>query len=124
MIDIKSLRIGSYFHYDEKIFVLKKIEGDFVSGDRGRGDVKFNIGSIKPIPLTEQILLDLGFEKRDDDYCKKIGDYRFMVNLFENDISVQGSLEELIGFSFDKLELNKLQNIVYDISGKELKFKN
>ena len=121
MIYIKSLRIGSYFHYDEKIFVLKKIEGDFVSGDRGRGNVKFNIGSIKPIPLTEQILLNLGFEKQELYLNLSCGSFDLSIdegNLLLID-SYLGDYIVIGVFNF----LHQIQNIVYDLSGKELEFK-
>ena len=71
-IDPKELRIGSHVEYEDKRLMVVGI-ADFESGLRCGvalkvdGDVLLNAdpNRINPIPITEELLTELGFEKTD-----------------------------------------------------------
>jgi hypothetical protein len=86
-----------------------------------------NHGTYKPIPLTEEILLKAGFEKSGEgifnhDYFNGVYfeiDSEFIGNDNEN---ICGDFDECVHIRMPK-ELHKLQNIVFDLTGKELEIK-
>ena len=71
MIKPQELRIGSLLDVDGNIIKVGKIEENFISWNIAKDTAKFKIWNpflpisdkrINPIPLTEEILLNFGFE--------------------------------------------------------------
>ncbi len=65
MIQAKDLMLGSLFSYENCIYEAKVIRDNFVYGINKNGFApgEFPIETIKPIILSEEILLKCGFEK-------------------------------------------------------------
>ena len=118
------LRIGNSVLFRDKIrtvFQIRSSGCDFSIG--GNAYQSYIWEAIKPIPLTEDILLRLGFEK---------GFYRYE---FENyGLKCHKSLKEnhwivSQGFGIQFIELTEiqylhiLQNLFFSLTGEELKFK-
>ncbi len=72
---------------------------------------------IKPIELTEDVLLKCGFEKADDEWS--VAD--FCMQIFQGWLHY--SAGEGVKLSEKITTLHQLQNIYYAITGKELEFK-
>ncbi len=66
MIAPQDLRLGNLVEYDGKIFKVKEIRNYIIVCDRGKGNVDFTVNEISPLELTEDWLLKLGFEKKED----------------------------------------------------------
>ena len=108
---VQDLRVGNLVYRNNNIEVELHIEHLR----------RINNGSkvFKPIPLTEQRLIEFGFEKRED------GDY----NLFkqsEVDIVLKEDFSSWtcdgINFSVNYIEyVHQLQNLYYSLTGNELK---
>jgi len=89
------------------------------SNDDSRG-IKVPLQNVKPIPLTEEILLKCGFEKRKD------GDYN-LFNQSEVDIVLKSDFTSWtcdgINFSVTCINyLHQLQNLYYAIANQELNY--
>lgn len=69
MIDKKELRIGNSVMYDNRIFQISAITDEFPllnTPEFGIGVVDWN--NLHPIPITEEALVKMGFEKRGNDW--------------------------------------------------------
>ncbi len=64
MIQANELRLGNYFNYDNKIvFIAEILKDKLVTIYDGSGLEKgTTLGCLRPIPLTEEILLKAGFK--------------------------------------------------------------
>ena len=125
MIDIKSLRIGNnvYIPKTDQIAYISLISCAGLIGvnNDAIGLSGLTVNELEPIPLTEQILLDLGFEKQGSFLYLDCGIFGICINK-GNLICIEDNAKDsiVIGvFNF----LHQIQNIVYDLSGKELEFK-
>jgi len=121
------LRIGNYFtDEDKEPFTLKRIEFEddeadctLVYGNAVKGDYVW-IEDAKPIPLTEEWLVKLGFEKHhlySDQYNK--GNYSVV---FYKDNRVVFWISDCDGCpsSVDTPFVHSLQNLVHALTGEEL----
>lgn len=121
MIDIKEIRIGNVLKYRNYIFKAKKISEDY----------SFSGEDIFPIPITEDLLSDLGFDEEVDDTINRKY-YRLRLNGFRVDINkYSNTLGRDYGIHIDNLccdsvlsgdiqYLNQLQNYIYDSTHQEL----
>ncbi len=133
MIDIRELRIGNYISYfSNNELIFDKIKSIYFDDDDNvykfeLESGKFNlyhitIKGIKPIPITEELLLKCGFEVNNG-YCTRpdvdcISNSMSMI--FQNDeftVIIEWGEDVLCSFKY----LHQLQNYFYIISeGKEL----
>ena len=131
-MDIKELRVGNTIWrpccYDE---VVEIRENGIIGLDNLRGLISY--GEIEPIPITEELLLKIGFKKGRNDYfnyrdyndelsIRFIPNYTFIeyANLCFNPEDVT---ETNYGSSLElpnTLHLHTLQNIWYLLTEKEL----
>lgn len=134
-MEVKELRVGNKFWrpccYDE---VLEIRENGIIGLDSLRGLITYD--EIEPIPITEELLLKIGFKKERDGYLhysdhndefsiKFVLGYAFIeyANLCFNPEDVT---ETNYGSSLEfpnSLHLHTLQNIWHLLTGKELEIK-
>lgn len=128
MVDVNELRIGNWFiGYDNKPFQWELEHFKMLS----TVDVDEIIKS--PIPLTEDILLKCGFEKKSMYDVEK---YRIEVWFLEDIGYLSPNFEYCINASNDHSEydnitalstpmnsLHQLQNLYFSLTGKELEVK-
>lgn len=104
----------------EKTWMGRTIDGKHIDGLH---DVEFDtLKNIKPIELTEQMLLDNGFVLNENGLFKgKEG-----INLLRSGDGWEGVIFNKTShcdFYRDKIYLHELQNLYYEINKKELDFK-
>ena len=125
---VNELRLGNYVDFDGLSFTIKCISNNFIEADRGRGKVRFSINDLKPIPITEQWLLRLGFEK-EKEQDKLLATYFY----HKNNISrvefsdKHGNLYWHDNYSSiyhkEIKYVHQLQNIYFALIGEELEIK-
>lgn len=108
------LRIGSYVYFKDEVLFF-----EFESG--------WNFQYIKPIPLTEDWLLKLGFE-----YYAPLSHYRIVINdiWYKVKITFDGQfLFSFINLNYDEVNhmppkyigtVHQLQNLYFSLTGEEL----
>lgn len=117
-ISANELRIGNLLQWgDGEITVDLNVLRDF--------DV-YVINGLEPIPLTEEWLIRVGFEKQDSGYKINHPDY---CEWYQRDFPVIGELcqssdkEYLYDTDTDILRINsvhQLQNLIFALTGEEL----
>ena len=117
------LRIGNIIWrpccYDE---VVEIRENGIIGSDRLRGIIPFS--EIKPIPITENILLNCGFKKEHN------GEY---ITIYKKDDCIEILCQKNVYYPYDyhfdvclgkELKyVHELQNTVFVLTGKELEIK-
>lgn len=147
MIRINSLRIGNFvsiktekykvdvakvYHLEtgrmsNYPFSYNNIGCTFANCMAGHNDIRniYDISSINPIPLTEEILLNCGFEKHSRDgrvYYGRTG--FFHLHLFNESGSISYECRDNIEGNYIHLRvdsLHQLQNLYYAVTGMELR---
>ena len=72
----------------------------------------------KPIPLTEELLVKLGFFKSGFFYCKCLGIEHLNISL-KHEVTTIGDIEEV---SIEHIKhVHSLQNLYFALTGEELK---
>lgn len=140
MIDIKELRIGNYVNviFEKEIDrgngIIEDVEFNEiveVTGIDNLGliwdeeDREWNEKDVSPIPITEEWLIKLGFEKPviswicNFSFCSN----KFLLTEWDNDKgSWIISLNKNNGVLIDKAKyIHQLQNLYFALTGKELK---
>lgn len=134
MVDIKELRIGNivvgkYSSIIQSVNSIVKDDGysggyciHLLNGD------KFGADCIEPIPLTEELLLKCGFTKEYYGFSCDIVELSYGRFLCNDDtdkdklfLSINNAEYTISGVSLKYL--HQLQNIYYDLTGKELDVK-
>lgn len=125
MIQIQELRVGNYvstiypkFNYEKVKEIKEKVV--YTGNIKGIGYI-----SLKPIPLTEEILLKCGFELKgiifriNNGFANQFDvNYSLSRNVYYYDSSKYGIYNEV------KLKyLHQLQNLYYCLTGEELNIK-
>ena len=115
------LRIGNWVAYNNDFFIIKTISKYRVTATRGRGDVEFDYTSIKPIELTEEILLKCGFEQEliKHQYSLRLitlqlpneNDYHKKGRVYYNSWAIKNECVEY---------LHQLQNLYFSLTNEEL----
>lgn len=110
MIKATELRIGNWVEVEN--YKNIQLENVHPKGTT-HGDDQYLISMLKPIPLTEEILLKCGFRKISSViYIKN----KITINVF-SDVGVCFSLNE----RFSKIKsLHQLQNLYWCLAGEEL----
>jgi hypothetical protein len=118
MIEARELRIGNYTYPFDDIHLVsdKTIFRDSIKVCYKDFE---NTNNIQPIPLTEEWLLRLGFEREES---------RFGSHFYTNDFSLYTSKEGSLCFCYDNYlkhihYVHQLQNIAFALTGEELELK-
>ena len=133
-MEAKDLRIGNYVHdRNGKLLLIHHWEHEtkvsskppYLSENGLFGNPAFGhplteyIEYLKPIPLTEQWLLDFGFDKIDIlFYTKWVGDMCYEYDTQSQTLAF-GQLDDF-SFSIDAKFVHQLQNLIFALTGKEL----
>lgn len=123
------LRTGNYILHNGEIIKLTGVVGNTIHwGKSNFNALAFMCDCVKPIELTEEILLSCGFTKA---YHKLTGEHKHLPNYynlngFKINIEYFNGSDEISSFEFDLypiLELkylHKLQNLYFELETKEL----
>jgi hypothetical protein len=128
-MEAKELRIGNfiYLKYEGLMQVVNINSQGFDYVDCIKPNYKhigrYELQYLKPILLTEQCLLDFGFEKnigiiRYFTIYNEVGEH-YIFDLHTKTLSV-GTIDNHYCFAWDVEYVHRLQNIIHPISGKEL----
>ena len=141
MIDIKEIRVGNYFNLEnekEIVFadsILSLDKEILYSTINSKKYAFVGLSYLLPIKITEDLLLQLGFQKEVDEISRK-GFYMYMPNGFRVDINkYSNTLGRDYGIHIDNLcsdsvlsgdiqYLHQLQNYIYDATKQELDITN
>ena len=141
MIDIKEIRVGNYFNLEnekEIVFAdsILSLDKEILYSTINSKKYAF-VGSsyLLPIKITEDLLLQLGFQKEVDEISKE-GFYMHLPNGFRIDINkYSNTIGRDYGIHIDNLScdsvlrgdiqyLHQLQNYIYDATKQELNIEN
>lgn len=115
-MDIKEIRIGNWLTVHQP-FQVWAINGDGILMS-AKNHAGYNIEYTKGILLTDAYLIKLGFEWDEFTWCKRD------INIFLSGVNRQGSYtifhKNVSRVLLDINYIHELQNIVYDLEGKEL----
>ena len=119
MIQAKDLRIGNYVVFSEDGTIFKVIEiSEKGLGIENRQEITWiEMETFDPIPLTEEILLKCGFEKKG----KRI--FKGWFYLWEENGLIVFALAEMhdeIGCYLSIKSVHQLQNLYWCLCGEEL----
>jgi hypothetical protein len=120
---VEELRIGNYLEIDGKIEMVSSIHSDNTirlqesKNAKCHGCYSLNKPIIKPIPLSEEIVLKCGFEKYEFDH--KENEYRYKYRLI---VLRDGKFVDY-GSSVTLEHIHQLQNLFYSLTGEELTLK-
>lgn len=112
----KELRVGNYVLFRGQIKTVYQIRNsgcDFSIG--GNAYQSYVWESIQSIPLTEDILVKLGFEKKENSILEKSGLRLFAIR----DLYFRANFP----ISADVKFVHQLQNLFFALTGEELTFK-
>lgn len=128
MIKANELRIGNYIKLmlnDEDFVIVQVTLNDLEAVDNKKG-------LYEPIPLTEEWLLNFGFEKNDHliiltlNKCTYLeldnnGDfYNVFIKQFD---TTDKSINDTIGLGIELINVHELQNLYFVLKGEELEVK-
>lgn len=123
MIQPEELRIGNVIFINDSLRTVEGVVGDQVWFKKEKHLSQDLISNCNPVPLTEEWLLRMGFEKEE---------HQDFGVVFENKsvgrITPRGEMwtfwpEELHGFSVEIQFVHQLQNLVFVFLGTELTIK-
>ena len=124
-LNAKDLRIGNYLMYNFKNKGPQMVElcfNDFKYG------LEFDIEDYKPIPLTEELLIRLGWVFNTDAKCYEKfpgGDSRLF--LYKKEVNNSFDMFNYVLKAIickDIKYLHQLQNLIYSLTNKELTLKD
>lgn len=131
MIQENDVRRNNWVLFDDKYFKIDTISEEFPTLDTtefGIGVVNWN--NIHPIPLTEEVLLKCGFEKKKwdnphliiQDTYYQLGNIAIYLlrDSFEVELIVGKNVKQFNLFINFKKQLHILQNLYWCLCGKEL----
>lgn len=133
MIQPHELRIGNYV--TQKTLGIIKITGideDYIYTTYDNSDYYFKSSKINPIPITEDELIKLGFEKREslsyNDWYIGINpitrDWLFYITWLKNPESINAPNVPFYKNGFHKLTyIHELQNLYFALTNQELTYK-
>lgn len=120
-MEAKELRIGNYVEIFgiQKIISINskkiKVESEKINGSVSSEKVPLNSASLEPIPLTEEWLLNFGFEIGEN---KKWENWNFGLKIYKDGDYFE--IDQLPVFIFLKY-VHQLQNLYFALTGEELK---
>ena len=125
-MQVEELRIGNYLYYrhidgymKEEIVKICSINNEYLL-DKENCTLGYN--ELKPIPLTEEVLLKCGFEK--NNIHKDPSMYEYCIDYMPYIRTIDNSKTFEISFYATRIEyLHQLQNLYFALTGKELEIK-
>ena len=109
-MDCKELRIGNWVYF--------KLDDEYLEFDYSMLDWD-NASDIHAIPITEEWLVKLGFEIKEDRAVNRYWKGEFLYDLKDRTFNMFFSMDE--GTFFIKMEyIHQLQNLYYALTGTEL----
>lgn len=129
----KDLRIGDKIVYEGEVYKIVEIGKSLLNIVKGIMNIICDISEIKPIPITDDLLLKLGFDKHD---CSDLGlDIEYELATLKGFISVSNvsnskgrdysvQIDNLAHTSVGGMDiayLHELQHFVWDCLKVELK---
>jgi len=123
MTQASELRIGNWVSKDNEIFQINNIYGasglvGLINSNNAYNRTSLVLGNINEIPLTEEWLIKLGFEKSDYlNFTKKVSALTITCR-----IQIGINYTEFGGIYFgDRFKyVHDMQNFIFSISGQEL----
>lgn len=112
----KDLRIGNFILVEEKVYEVEMNDSYGVLGIDKRGLVRLE--NVNPIQLTEEWLVNFGFEKYEFDHKEK--QYRYKDRLI---VLRDGKFADY-GSSVIVEHVHELQNLYFALTGEELELKS
>ena len=127
------LRIGNLLKFNDEIVIVYELYDDSISILEDSYVKVYHIDNFKPIELTEEVLVKIGFEDRkgyfnysrvfgnDGDYCDSIYIYycpRLKHFKFTHDIVKEDNLQEMDLYNIKYL--HELQNAYFLLTGGEM----
>ncbi len=135
-MNVKELRIGNYLNHSELgIVEIIAVGKDYIHCVFNGETFYEGVRCFSPIPLTEEIILKAGFEGSDFDKKYNPNDefneqfyYKLKSGISYRDFECYPSKGWVVklGDYNDELvieHLHQLQNIIFDLTGKEIEFK-
>lgn len=115
-MNVIDLRVGNYIYLDNEIIKI----GRYTLSSLLLGNYPFNV--YKPIPLSEEMLIKLGFFKNGMSYKRNSVPMSLYKRFYNNEIDKEFTL--FIGIQpICKVEyVHQLQNLYFYASGSELDF--
>lgn len=135
MIDIKELKIGNVVKSFNRNVLIEEISGKGINYSPMDEDYEYSEDDLYPIPITEELLEQLGFFKEEYSIChdfefkKWIDGYPITINNLSNSryrdyyIHIDNRVYETI-LGADIQYLHQLQNAIYFATNNELDVKN
>lgn len=135
MIKANELRIRNWVIFCSQSYIVLSIDEEFVKLETDyNGFIEVFINEIKPIALTEEILLKAGFEKKISilgNFEIKHIDYRFVQfvcfllpdNRLEVEFFAKHNNVDERGYLTTIKYLHQLQNLVHSLTEQELEIK-
>jgi len=119
MIKANELRIGNWVYYGESIRPITAIHETSQRRAVGVSNLLTEFESIKPIPLTPEILEKCGFEKSTDHYGGYLSPKFDLaaIRIKDNNTWFNGCWETKVE------HLHQLQNLYLALTGEELEIK-
>jgi len=125
MISIKELRIGNAVRKGDEVGTVKMIAEKGFQVDKEDGHTLGNSlwVNFEPILITEELLIKVGFEKGEDSGIGEIDYSLEEINVWYDECDFMLKLiwdNYEIPFDIELKSFHHLQNIVFDLTGKEL----
>lgn len=118
MIQANELRIGNLIYYDNRVFEIDTLAKEIPTLNTiefGIGVVNWN--DLKPIPITEEWLLKLGFRESESNLRKG----NIIIRFGENDRLIITLIDQIV---LPKIQyIHQLQNLYFAIYQNELECK-
>jgi len=139
MIAKEELRIGNHVKFpyqkDNEYLVIEGIKDDYIYySARSVSNMNAPLDAIEPIPITEDLLLRLGFEKDGESYNSPSDEFDIILhqnegmwtasNVFINSIQGISSGENFVCMGDCFKYIHQLQNLYFALTGQELTLTN
>lgn len=123
-MEATELRIGNYLKYNSEIKQVSSIHNDntirFKDGSSSIGCFIIKNENIKPIPLTEEILLKCGFEFINNTFYRSRNSELCLYNTASKNKMIPDYYGKRLVTGYDFKYLHQLQNLYYALTGEEL----
>lgn len=122
----QDLRLGNFVIAKNEIIKIIEFRESFILGENDNCLIRCLPSQMKPIELTEEVLLKIGFKKDGNNYSLVCGDIEvgYYIDKFKQVLYINVSREKRFYKnelrSYDVKHLHQLQNAYYCLIGKEL----